>query len=104
MSGPIASEPRSLCDHRCLLDPGHIDRHELHQYGYVMPPDVPVGEHERLVSEAGLIERERCVNIAKQTLQPPVGWTDPHDDAICYAVSMIIAKIESGENPDITAE
>ena len=31
------TDRRSRCDHICLLDDGHVDRGEPHQYGYELP-------------------------------------------------------------------
>lgn len=33
---PEQAKPQRLCDHRCLLDDGHVERGEPHQYGYTI--------------------------------------------------------------------
>lgn len=43
------AEPEPLCEHRCLKDDGHVERGELHFYGYNLPSDRSV--IERLTSE-----------------------------------------------------
>lgn len=44
-----AADQRPYCDHRCLMDEGHVERGELHFYGYTIPSDRSV--IERLTSE-----------------------------------------------------
>lgn len=35
--GPSVPDPVTLCDHRCLLPDNHVERGELHWYGYILP-------------------------------------------------------------------
>ena len=40
------STRKPRCDHICLLDDGHLERGELHQYGYELPS--PRADADRL--------------------------------------------------------
>lgn len=41
---------RAKCDHICLLDDGHVDRGELHFYGYELPSPRSFREHSVILN------------------------------------------------------
>ena len=64
-----ACAPVTRCDHICLLDDGHVERGEVHQYGYEHPSPrrgiVPVAD-----VTPPYTDRERLLAGLISTVQP----------------------------------
>ena len=66
----VDTNPQPKCDHICLLDDGHVERGEVHQYGYELPS--PRQDVDYRVLEALRLTVEY---VGLDTLRPSPGWS-----------------------------